>query len=106
MQMKQWILLCKGSALIITSGWICVCVCVSLCCRRDDEQGLQKSDRDLPIAPGVLMAPAAEEGGGAALGIEDMPDDMQVKRERRKQNTIIIYIYVYRYRAVYSVIIV
>ncbi|CAM9398686.1 unnamed protein product [Pylaiella littoralis] len=40
--------------------------------------GLQKSDRDLPIAPGVLMAPAAEEGGGAALGIEDMPDDMQV----------------------------
>eukprot|EP00752_Nemacystus_decipiens_P006641 g5971.t1 len=40
--------------------------------------GLQKSDRDLPIAPGVLMAPAAEEGGGAALGVEDMPDDMQV----------------------------
>lgn len=24
------------------------------------------------------MAPAAEEGGGAALGVEDMPDDMQV----------------------------
>lgn len=42
------------------------------------EQGLQKSDRDLPINPGVLMAPAAEEGGGAALGVEDMPDDMQV----------------------------
>lgn len=44
-----------------------------------NEQGLSKSEKDLPIAPGVLMAPAAEEGGGAALGIEDMPDDMQVR---------------------------
>lgn len=41
-------------------------------------QGLSKSTNDLPLSPAALMAPPAEEGGGAALGVEDMPDDMQV----------------------------
>lgn len=40
--------------------------------------GLSKSSNALPVSPSVLMAPATEEGGGAALGIEDMADDMQV----------------------------
>lgn len=41
-------------------------------------QGLSKSTKDLPISPAALMAPVGEEGGGAALGVEDMADDMQV----------------------------
>ncbi|CAM9706285.1 unnamed protein product [Ascophyllum nodosum] len=40
--------------------------------------GLSKSSKDLPMAPGTLLVPAYEDGGAAALGVEDMADDMQV----------------------------
>ncbi|CAM9743104.1 unnamed protein product [Discosporangium mesarthrocarpum] len=40
--------------------------------------GFTKSSSDLPVSPSTLMAPTPEEGGGGALGVEDMPDDMQV----------------------------
>ena len=33
------------------------------------------------MAPGTLLVPAYEDGGAAALGVEDMADDMQVKNE-------------------------